>query len=343
MKKHSVLILGYSESLAGGVSKVTNFLVRNMEEMELHPVLVCYHPKVKSLVTAFYCLLTFTKKITIYTKQYKIIVVIIGSLGDTIRTLPYIWLSLLARKKVCIQFHTSTEVILKQIRPISITRLVLFTWRKVSLHCLLSKELESQLKKRVGYGVNSTIIANAMSDKWLSSEPLPFMERNRDIIFFGRWSADKGVYDLAAAMSKIQNKALCEMYTDAPTDEKYDNCILSAWVDEDEVHNIMKTSKLLVLPSYAEAYPTVLLEAVACGTPFIATNVGGIPDIATGSKCGVLFEPGDIEDLAVKIDSILKDQSSWENFASFDKKWIELHNIENIKMKWRKIFSELSN
>ena len=77
--------------------------------------------------------------------------------------------------------------------------------------------------------------------------------------------------------------------------------------------------------------------------PLLPVILGGIPDIVDGSKCGLLFEPGDVEDLTSKIDLILEDQSGWENLANFDNKWIMMHRIEIITEKWRNVFSELSN
>jgi glycosyltransferase involved in cell wall biosynthesis len=54
---------------------------------------------------------------------------------------------------------------------------------------------------------------------------------------------------------------------------------------------------LFVLPSYSEGVPNVLLEAAACGAPFIASSVGGIPEIAGISPCR-LVPPGDPNQLA---------------------------------------------
>ena len=48
---------------------------------------------------------------------------------------------------------------------------------------------------------------------------------------------------------------------------------------------------LLVLPSYFEARPTVIYEAMAAGTPVLASNVGGIPEMVVDGETGVLVPP----------------------------------------------------
>jgi glycosyltransferase involved in cell wall biosynthesis len=54
----------------------------------------------------------------------------------------------------------------------------------------------------------------------------------------------------------------------------------------------INASDVLVLPSMNEGVPNVILEAQACGTPVVATNVGGIPEIVSAED-GILIEFGD--------------------------------------------------
>jgi len=72
----------------------------------------------------------------------------------------------------------------------------------------------------------------------------------------------------------------------------------------------MMRSKLFVLPSREEGLGVVLLEACASGTPCIASNTGGIPDVID-SQIGVLFEAGDSEGLSAGIQSLLTDEEKW--------------------------------
>ncbi len=72
----------------------------------------------------------------------------------------------------------------------------------------------------------------------------------------------------------------------------------------DEVSIWMAAADLATLPSYMEGCPNAVLEALACGRPVVATNVGGIPEIMDDS-CGCLVPPRDAQALARGLDSAL--------------------------------------
>jgi len=68
-----------------------------------------------------------------------------------------------------------------------------------------------------------------------------------------------------------------------------------------EVARYIGASDLLVLPSYNEGTPNVVLESLASGTPVVATSVGGIPDVVTHGETGILVPPRDADALAAGI------------------------------------------
>lgn len=68
-----------------------------------------------------------------------------------------------------------------------------------------------------------------------------------------------------------------------------------------DVSPVLRAADLLVLNSRQEPFGLVLIEAMASGTPVLATRVGGIPEIVTDSESGWLVEPGDTARLAAKL------------------------------------------
>jgi glycosyltransferase involved in cell wall biosynthesis len=94
----------------------------------------------------------------------------------------------------------------------------------------------------------------------------------------------------------------------------------------DEVALWMAASNIVTLPSYMEGLPNVVLEALSCGRPVVATNVGGIPEILN-DECGRLVPPRDARALAQALASVLdkgwnanaiaaRGRRSWEDVAA---------------------------
>ena len=338
MMKQKVVILGYSTQLSGGVTKVSSYLLSQVDELDLHPVLGCYHPFLKSIVYTLFSLLCWSWKLVKSRKKYKGVIVIIASVGDVIRTIPFIWVSLLFGLRVSSQFHSNTSI-LEGVWKHDVARyLILSTWKNLAFHTCLSDSLKKEYQAFLGADCKIIVIPNALERKWLNTQALAYTERTRDIVYFGRWSEEKGIYDLINAMKMVGDNIVCEIYSDPPAGISYDNCRLYPWVDEERVLEIMRTARLLVLPSYKEAYPTVLLEAIACRTPFIATRVGGIPDIVKQSNCGLLIEIGDVKGLATTITRLLKNENEWSQYSQLQSNWIQSHDIGHIAAKWRSQF-----
>jgi glycosyltransferase involved in cell wall biosynthesis len=82
----------------------------------------------------------------------------------------------------------------------------------------------------------------------------------------------------------------------------------------DELAIIMQHSAVLVLPSRAESFGMVLVEALACGTPVVATRCGGPEDIVD-DRVGVLVPPEDPEALANGIEHVLTHAEDYDPAA----------------------------
>jgi glycosyltransferase involved in cell wall biosynthesis len=62
---------------------------------------------------------------------------------------------------------------------------------------------------------------------------------------------------------------------------------------------------LFALPSFTEGLPITLLETMQCGTPIVASRVGGIPELLDGGQAGLLIEPGDAAGLTAAIRHVV--------------------------------------
>ena len=77
------------------------------------------------------------------------------------------------------------------------------------------------------------------------------------------------------------------------------------WIPHNELPEYLNNLKLLVLPSYTEGLPGILLEAMACGTLALATSVGGIPDVVKDGETGFILDNNLPECIAENIIRVL--------------------------------------
>lgn len=141
----------------------------------------------------------------------------------------------------------------------------------------------------------------------------------RKIVFAGHVVASKGVFELVEACREIEGVKLELLGKQTTVDIKEKLMAVagenaSEWLDIpgnrpfEEVIKAMMSCAVFVLPSYSEGFPNVILEAMACGCPIVATPVGAIPEMldVNGVKpCGVCVPMRDAKTLREAISKIL--------------------------------------
>ena len=81
---------------------------------------------------------------------------------------------------------------------------------------------------------------------------------------------------------------------------------ITGWASSDQVREQLLASRAMVLPSFAEGLPVVIMESLALNRPVISTYVAGIPELVEPGVCGWLVPPGSAEILAVAMRAALE-------------------------------------
>ena len=92
--------------------------------------------------------------------------------------------------------------------------------------------------------------------------------------------------------------------------------VFTGAIEKDELRRLYSRASIFVLPSNAEAFPLVLLEAMSSGCPLLGSAAGGIIDIIKENKTGFLFEVGDFRNLARYLETLLLDERLRTNLSS---------------------------
>jgi len=93
-------------------------------------------------------------------------------------------------------------------------------------------------------------------------------------------------------------------------------------VNHEDIPLWISASDILVLPSLSEGRPNVILEALACEVPVVATDVGGIPELMVDGETGYLVPPKSPDELSRKINKLRDDKNRREKMGKFGRKCI---------------------
>lgn len=145
---------------------------------------------------------------------------------------------------------------------------------------------------------------------------------NNIVLFLGELGKRKGCYDIPAVIEKVLetvpdiqfilagdgtklDKQRIENSLRVKDVEKHVN--FSGWVRDKEKDILLRNADIFFLPSYNEGMPMSILDAMGYGLPIVSTNVGGIPKIVENGRNGFCLTPGDIDEMANAISSLLRD------------------------------------
>ncbi|MDG6223240.1 MAG: glycosyltransferase family 4 protein [Candidatus Bathyarchaeota archaeon] len=179
-------------------------------------------------------------------------------------------------------------------------------------------------------------------------------ERSNVVGYIGRFSGEKGILELVKTIPIVKHRKdiyfmLCgegKLFSEIRNNIRH-NCLeahvkLTEWISHDKVTKFLNDIKLLVLPSYTEGLPNIILEAMSCGTPVLATRVGAIADLIRDGETGFLLESNDPKHIAEKIIELVDTPKLLEKVSKNAYEWVRKNfSEEKTLQSWRKIIQEL--
>jgi glycosyltransferase involved in cell wall biosynthesis len=160
------------------------------------------------------------------------------------------------------------------------------------------------------------VVRCGLDESFLAGSSMPVTDRPR-LVSVGRLSGQKGQLLLLEAFAGVVEKrpdAELVLVGDGEMRKEVEAAIarlgieknvrITGWAKNTEVREELEQARCMVLPSFAEGLPVVIMEALALGRPVLTTYVAGIPELVS-SECGWLVPAGAIEPLTAAMLEVL--------------------------------------
>lgn len=253
------------------------------------------------------------------------------------------------KSKIILHFHRSDYNIFikKKVNKILFDFLNIFIDKYILLSKSQINDFDNKIKNKVAVLNNTINVEFDFPIKSLNYKS----NKNFKLIYVGNYIKEKGIIELINAVISLNNKFAfkieLEMYgVFASNNLKY---IVDSLTNNVDFINIngpiydyekflkIHESDLLVLPSYNEGLPLVLLESMSVGTPVIISNVGYINDVL-GENYPLYCQPKSVSSIIDIINTYIEFQQKI-NFSELISENYKQYSRENHRIKLLKIFS----
>lgn len=144
--------------------------------------------------------------------------------------------------------------------------------------------------------------------EYFAPAPRRASERPRVLFIGGRFEGKGGPDLLAALEPELGRTVDVDLVTPADVAPRPGVRVHRLGPDDPELLELRRQAALLCLPSYGDAAPWAVLEAMACGTPVVASDIGGVADLLGHGEAGVLVPVGDRAALREALMALLGDE-----------------------------------
>jgi glycosyltransferase involved in cell wall biosynthesis len=113
------------------------------------------------------------------------------------------------------------------------------------------------------------------------------------------------------------------------------------WIENEAKSRLMNMMDIFILPSYIEALPMSILEAMSYAKPIISTKVGGIPSLVKEEYNGWLYNPSQIKQLDKIFDEIFADKTKLQVFGNNSRAEVLKYDIQSVALQLNSIYTDV--
>ncbi|AFY32691.1 glycosyltransferase family 4 protein [Calothrix sp. PCC 7507] len=321
MSKIKVVMLGPSLYEQGGMGTVESLIVKQTSK-KVDFQHICTHEEgtiLHRINVYAKALIQFLGKLI--SNDIDIVHMHVSEKGSVLRKVLLVLLSLLFRKPVIMHTHGCEFHLFYDSLPAYAKRWVSAIFQRCAYVITLSESWNK-------YYISTCNLATYRVGILYNPVELPVevplrvgVEKIR-FVFLGRIGERKGAFDLIRAFANLspeeRRRTELTLAGDGEVEQArdlvktlnlQDVIRIPGWINTQERDQLLRQSDVFILPSYNEGLPVAMLEAMAWELPVITTPVGGIPEIVTHQKHGILVNPGNIEQITKAMQILIKDES----------------------------------
>lgn len=239
-------------------------------------------------------------------------------------------LGMVCRKRVIITAHGSDVHTFP--RSFFLRQLILFVLKRTHKVVTVSFALKGLLEEMVTVQKDVSVIRNGVwqdafypIDKAKAREKIGLPVHRKVILFVGNLLPVKGVDFLLRAFVTVSKTNQADLIIIGKGESAPELKVLTKTlgieasvrfagpVRHDEIPLWLNACDVLCLPSHREGFPTIIVEALACGRPVVATRVGGVPEAVINDSLGILIDSNHPDILASALNTALAKE--WNNQA----------------------------
>ena len=351
-KKKKILYVGPSEKLNGGVASVIRALQSENKKDDLYEVLIL--PTVmsskKTLCVFGFILFLIRLIAAILIRRFDLAHIHLASRGSAYRKVIVMIILSFFKKPYLVHLHGGGFDVFYNFAPKWFANLLRYKLAGAECVVALSNKWKDWLCSNLLLQ-NVRVIANGAIE--VKRSPSLLRRDAPAVLFFGgRLEEEKGPRVLLEACAQLRSSLKYQIYFAGDGDIEryvgiskvlgiYEKCVFFGWLDHEAYTEKLNQASIFVLPSFKEGMPMSIIEAMSIGLPIISTSVGGVPELVSHEKTGLLVSAGNSKELTNALERLIQDKEYTEALSTLSYKvYKERFSAENMYLAFQDLYTE---